>query len=79
MSSGELIMKHITVKGFWGSRVSSEMAPETRVRLIGELVQLAAQGQLPLDSGGIYPLADAADAMKAALATGRGGKVMLRP
>ena len=79
MSSGELIMKHITVKGFWGSRVSGEMAPETRVRLIGELVQLAAKGQLPLDTGGIYPLAEVTEAMKAALTTGRGGKVMLRP
>ncbi|MEH6646757.1 zinc-binding dehydrogenase [Sulfitobacter sp.] len=79
MSSGELIMKHITVKGFWGSRVSSEMAPDTRRRLIGELVQLAAQGQLPLDTGGTYPLPESADAMKAALAPGRGGKIMLRP
>ena len=79
MSSGELIMKHITIKGFWGSRVSSEMAPETRGRLIGELVQLAAKGELPLDTGGTYALADAAEAMKAALTTGRGGKVMLRP
>ena len=79
MSSGELIMKHITVKGFWGSRVSGEMAPEIRVRLIGELVQLAAKGQLPLDTGGIYPLAEVTEAMKAALTTGRGGKVMLRP
>ncbi|HCQ58716.1 MAG TPA: alcohol dehydrogenase [Sulfitobacter sp.] len=79
MSSGELIMKHITVKGFWGSRVSGDMAAETRGRLIGELVQLAAKGQLPLDTGGIYPLAEVTEAMKAALTTGRGGKVMLRP
>ncbi|GAA6200814.1 zinc-binding dehydrogenase [Aquicoccus sp. SU-CL01552] len=79
MSSGDLIMKHITVKGFWGSRVSKEMAPETRFRLIGELVGLAAQGQLPLDTGGTYPLAEAAEAMKAALTPGRGGKIMLRP
>ncbi|UYV39433.1 zinc-binding dehydrogenase [Rhodobacteraceae bacterium D3-12] len=79
MSSGELIMKHITVKGFWGSRVSNEMAPDTRLRLIGELVKLAASGQLPLDSGGSFALADSVEAMKAALTTGRTGKVMLRP
>lgn len=79
MSSGELIMKHITVKGFWGSRVSGEMAPDVRMRLIGELVKLAASGQLPLDAGGSFALSDSAEAMKAALTPGRSGKVMLRP
>ena len=79
LSSGELITKHVTVKGFWGARVSKEMAPETRRRLIGELVELAARGELPLESEGSYALSRCADAMKAALPPGRSGKVMLRP
>ncbi|MFQ1701112.1 zinc-binding dehydrogenase [Loktanella agnita] len=79
LSSGALIMKHISVKGFWGSRVSKEMAPENRRRLIGELVSLAVQGNLPLETGGRYPLTQSADAMKAALTSGRGGKIMLHP
>lgn len=79
LSSGALIMKHITVKGFWGSRVSGDMNPEERKRLITELVTLAATGQLKLEDGGAFALEDATSAMKAALTPGRAGKVMLRP
>ena len=78
LSSGALIMKHITVKGFWGSRVSKDMAPEERKRLITELVTLAATGELKLEDGGVYPLDQVTEAMNAALTPGRAGKVMLR-
>lgn len=79
LSSGALIMKHITVKGFWGSRVSGDMDPEERKRLITELVTLAATGKLKLEDGGTFALEDATSAMAAALTPGRAGKVMLRP
>lgn len=78
LSSGALIMKHITVKGFWGSRVSQEMAPEERTRLITELVTLTAKGDLVLEDGGVFALDDASDALRAAQTPGRAGKVMLR-
>ncbi|MGJ8556602.1 MAG: zinc-binding dehydrogenase [Sulfitobacter geojensis] len=78
LSSGALIMKHITVKGFWGSRVSGDMDPDERKRLITELVTLAATGELTLEDGGTYPLDQVTDAMKAALTPGRAGKVMLK-
>jgi NADPH:quinone reductase len=78
LSSGALIMKHITVKGFWGSRVSADMAPEERKRLITELVTLVAKGELVLEDGGVFALDDVAKAMKAALTPGRAGKVMIR-
>tara|TARA_R110000751_G_scaffold2344_4_gene12424 strand:- start:353 stop:1333 length:981 start_codon:yes stop_codon:yes gene_type:complete len=79
LSSGTLIMKQITVKGFWGAKVSADMDPGLRTRLITELVTLAAQGTLTLEDGGIYGLDQLDDAMKAALTPGRAGKVMLRP
>ncbi|MDQ2095431.1 zinc-binding dehydrogenase [Rhodalgimonas zhirmunskyi] len=79
LTSGPLIMKHITIKGFWGSRVSAEMAPEKRKTLITELVTLAMTGDLTLDTGGTFPLDLAREAMTAALTPGRLGKVMLRP
>ncbi|MFD0982739.1 zinc-binding dehydrogenase [Tropicimonas aquimaris] len=79
LSSGALIMKHITVKGFWGARVSREMDPQMRMRLIGELVTLAANGKIALDDGGHFAIEDIADAVKAALTPGRGGKIMIRP
>lgn len=78
LSSGALIMKHITIKGFWGSRVSADMDPAERVRLITELVTLTASGTLKLDSGGIFDLDQLGDAMTAALTPGRAGKIMLR-
>ena len=78
LSSGALIMKHTTVKGFWGSRVSGDMDPDERKRLITELVTLAATGELTLEDGGTYPIDQVTDAMKAALTPGRAGKVMLR-
>lgn len=79
LSSGELIMKQITVKGFWGARVSAEMDPDLRKRLIQELVTLVAKGDLVLETGGTYDLDHPADAVKAALTPGRAGKVMFKP
>lgn len=79
LSSGALILKQIIVKGFWGSRVSQNMDPEQRKRLIAELVTLAAKGDLRLEDGGVYPLAEISQAVNAALTPGRAGKVMLRP
>lgn len=78
LSSGPLIMKQITLRGFWGSRVSAEMAPEARRRLITELVTLAVQGALKLDTGGIYGLDQVTEAVTAARTPGRGGKILLR-
>lgn len=79
LSSGALIMKHVTVKGFWGSRVSRDMAPDDRKRLITELVTLAASGALKLDVAGTYPLDQVTDAVTAATTPGRSGKILLRP
>lgn len=78
LSSGALIMKQVTVKGFWGSRVSQEMEAGQRTRLIGELVTLAAKGALPLEAESVHPLDNVSEAVKAALTPGRKGKVMLR-
>ncbi|WP_180901489.1 zinc-binding dehydrogenase [Martelella soudanensis] len=79
LSSGTLIMKQITVKGFWGARVSADMDPDNRIRLITELVTLAAKGVLTLNVDGIFPLDQVKEAMEASLTPGRAGKVMLKP
>ncbi|WP_176084339.1 zinc-binding dehydrogenase [Martelella sp. HB161492] len=79
LSSGTLIFKQLTVKGFWGKKVSDEMAPEKKVALFGELLRLAVADALPLPVGGIFPLDAVADAAKAALVPGRPGKILLQP
>jgi NADPH:quinone reductase-like Zn-dependent oxidoreductase len=79
LSSGALIMKQITVKGFWAARVGGDMDPEKRRGLLAELVALAAQGTLALETGGIFPLDQVTEAMEASLTPGRAGKVMFKP
>lgn len=79
LSSGDLIFKQATVKGFWGSKVSQTMAGEDKHRLVGELLQRAASGELQLPVDAIYDLADAAKAAAASLQPARKGKVLLRP
>lgn len=79
LSSGPLIMKEITIKGFWGARVGSEMDPDRRESLMTELVTLAVQGKLPLATDGTYSLDRITDAVEASLTPGRDGKVMLKP
>lgn len=79
LSSGVLIMKQVTVRGFWASRVGERMDPARRGELIGELVGLALQGRLTLGVGGIFGLDQLAEAITAAQTPGRPGKVMLRP
>jgi len=76
--SGDMIFRHITVKGFWGSRVSREMSVADKRRLVGELIQRAIDGELKLPVDAIHDLEDAAKAAAASLQPGRGGKVLLR-
>lgn len=79
ISSGDVIFKQATVKGFWGSKVSQAMAVEDKRRLVGELLQRAGNGELRLPVEGIFALDQVADAVRASARPGRGGKVLLRP
>jgi len=72
------VFKHVTVKGFWGSRVGRDMPASDQRRLIGELVQRAASGELRLPVDSIHDLAHVAQAVAASLRPARGGKVLLR-
>lgn len=76
---GDMIFKHATVTGFWGSKVSREMAPQDKARLVGELLHHAAAGTLPLPVDAVFPLEQAAQAASHSLRPGRNGKVLLRP
>lgn len=75
---GELIFKDVTVKGFWGSTVSRAMTVADKRRLVGELIQRAASGELKLPVDAIFDLEDAAKAVTESLRPGRNGKVLLR-
>ncbi|MNQ71910.1 Mycocerosic acid synthase [compost metagenome] len=79
ISSGAMIFKQLTLKGFWGSTVSAAMPGDQRRRLIGELLTLVAGGQLALPVEAVFSLDQVAEAVQASLTPGRSGKVLLRP
>jgi len=79
LASGPVIFRHITIKGFWGSKVSTEMDAAKRGQLFGELAQHLSSGVLTLPVSATFPLEQARDAARASLTAGRVGKVLLRP
>lgn len=79
LSSGDLIFKQARIKGFWGSKVSAAMPADVRRRLIGELLRLVADGSLTLPVDSTFGLDRIAEAVRASLAPGKAGKVLLEP
>lgn len=79
LSSGDLIFRQARVKGFWGSKISAAMPADVRRRLIGELLRLVADGSLTLPVEATFGLDRIADAVRASLAPGKAGKVLLQP
>lgn len=78
LSSGDIIFKQATVKGFWGSAVISTMAAEKRGALFAELVQRIGSGEVSLPVEAVYGFEDARDAAAASAVPGRAGKILLR-
>jgi len=78
ISSGDVIFKQATVKGFWGSKVSQAMDPSTRGVLFSELIRRVGDGTLTLPVSGVFDAADVRDAVRASNTPGRIGKVLLK-
>ncbi len=76
ISSGDLIFRNITAKGFWGAK--SPVKPERIGELLGELVRDAASGKLKLSIEKAYPIDQAAEAARASGEPGRSGKIAIR-
>ena len=79
ISSGDLIFKQTTVKGFWASVVNKQLSAERKKELIVELLTLAAQKKLLLPVEGIFSFAQIKDAALKAMQGARQGKVLLKP
>lgn len=79
ISSGDLIFKQAVVKGFWGAKVSAAMPADERQRLFVELMRLVITGAVQLPVEAIFPLDRIGDAVRASLAPGKAGKVLLKP
>ncbi len=76
--SGPVIFKHITIKGFWGSKVSREMPAEKKAELFGELIARILDGTLTLPVDSTFDADDIISAVNASNAPGRTGKVLIR-
>lgn len=79
LGSGDVIFRQLTVKGFWGSKVSAAMEPARRAALLGELVTRIREGVLTLPVSAVHSFDDVATASRANFEPGRVGKVLLRP
>jgi len=79
VSADNLIFKQATIKGFWGAKRTETTPPAELARLIGELIRLAATGELKLPVEASYGLAQAGAAAAASAVPGRVGKITLTP
>ncbi|NIE96473.1 zinc-binding dehydrogenase [Acinetobacter sp. Tr-809] len=79
ISSGDLIFKQATVKGFWASVVNKEMPVERKKALFVELLTLATQKKLILPVEGVFNFDQIEAAALKATQGARQGKVLLTP
>lgn len=78
LSSGHVIFKQLTVRGFWGAKLGG-LTAEDRKRMLGELIARVSSGALVLPVERILGLDEIAEAVRASLTPGKAGKVLLRP
>lgn len=79
LSSGDVIFKQATVRGFWGSKVAGSLPAEQRRALFGELIQRAIDGSLTLPVEATYGFDEVHTAAAGNAVPGRQGKILLRP
>jgi NADPH:quinone reductase-like Zn-dependent oxidoreductase len=77
LSPRSLIFKGITLKGFWLMRWFQTTTREKQIALYSELTQLLAQGAIQAPIHAMYPLTEIKDAIRAAHAGERAGKILL--
>ena len=77
LTAAQLLFRGITVRGFWGMKPN--LAPEVIGRMLGELVGVAAKGELDLQIEAVYGLDQIAEAVRASGEPARKGKIALKP
>ncbi len=79
LSPASLIFRDIRLRGFWLSRWYKAAAPERRAALFVEIAQLVASGQLSARIQSTYGIDEIQQAVAAAAAGEREGKIVLLP
>lgn len=79
LSPGSLIFRGISLRGFWLAQWYRTTEPRVRAALFGELVALVASGQLRAQVQATYGIDRIREAIAAAAAVERDGKILLVP
>jgi len=79
LSPASLIFRDISLRGFWLARWLKQEQASTRAALFGELAALIADGTLAAPIAATFPIERVKDAVVAAAAGEREGKIVLLP
>ena len=79
ISPAAFIFRDVSLRGFWVSRWFQNATKKQRNRVFGEVSTLIAQGKLHTKVAATYNLSQIKEAVAAAHAGGRNGKIMLLP
>ncbi len=79
LSPASLIFRGVTLRGFWLARWFKTSTPQARAALFGELAALIASGRLHAQVQATYGIDAIKDAVAAAAAGERSGKILLVP
>jgi NADPH:quinone reductase len=76
LSPGLMIAKETVVRGFWMNAWMQRASHEQRTSVTRRVFELALANRLPLPVSAVYPLEEAASALRAAETSGRSGKIL---
>ncbi|WP_166268998.1 zinc-dependent alcohol dehydrogenase family protein [Marinobacter caseinilyticus] len=79
VSPRNIVFRNVTVKGFWLAKWFENASQEQQMSVFGELTQLIATGKLQARIEAEYDVAQIKDAVAAAAAGERDGKILIVP
>ncbi|MFZ6045617.1 zinc-dependent alcohol dehydrogenase family protein [Pseudomonas sp. CR3202] len=79
VNPGSFVFRDVTLKGFWLARWFRQATPQQQMQLFGELIQLIASGKLKARIAASYDIGRIKEAVAAAAAGERDGKIVLVP
>ncbi|MDH4609881.1 zinc-dependent alcohol dehydrogenase family protein [Pseudomonas sp. BN102] len=79
INPSSFVFRDVTLKGFWLARWFRQATPQQQMQLFGELIQLIASGKLKARIAATYDISRIKEAVAAAAAGERDGKIVLVP
>lgn len=79
ISPASFVFRDVSLRGFWLSRWFQQAAPTRRAEVFGEIARRVAAGELHARVQATYPLERIKDAVAAAAAGERDGKILILP